>query len=207
MASPGAYDGSNFYVDGMSEIMTGATDMMNAVADVTADQAVLAHVLAPVHAACADATLEIVQLYAVDARMAAWERRAIDQARLDPSEQVRMEIEPDESLQMVDLFLDELSFVIRITMSYTSFLRSVCAALDSDKGGAFRVKAQELSGVYLLLERFYIFQSVRKATAIAEVQELEANVFVSSIVEDVSFVINKAFFRASQVYVTRIVCE
>lgn len=182
----------------MSEIMTGSTDIMNAVADVTSDAGILLRVLAPIHATCADITLEIVQMYAVDARMNAWERRAIDQARMDPSQQVKMEIEADESLQMVDLFLDELSFIIRIIMSYISFLKTVCDGLDGERSSGFQVKVQEFNGVYLLLERFYIFQSVRKATAIAEVQEFEANVFVSSIVEDVSFVVNKSFFRASQ---------
>jgi conserved oligomeric Golgi complex subunit 4 len=188
---------SNFYVEAMSEIMTGATDVMNAVADVTPDALTLRKVLAPIHEICSERTLEIVQLYTIDARMAAWERRALDQARRDPRDAA--EVESDESLQMVDLFLDELSFIIRIIMGYGAFVQTICDGLDSaNQSSGFGVKIQELNGVYLILERFYIFQSTHKATEIAEVQELESQVFVSSIVEDASFVLNKSFFRACQ---------
>lgn len=176
--------------------MTGATDIMNAVADTTADPTVLLAVLQPIHTICAEIVLEIVHMYAIDARMAAWERRAIDQARRDPRQAAA--VEADESLQMMDLFLDELSFIIRIIMSYSSFLKTICDGLEGERNSKFQVKIQEMNGVYLLLERCYLFQSVHKATEIAEAQELEPNVFVSSIVEDVSFVLNKAFFRASQ---------
>ncbi|TMW64353.1 hypothetical protein Poli38472_012975 [Pythium oligandrum] len=189
----------NFYVEAMSELMTGATDLMNAVADVTTDPLVVQKVLSPIHETCTEVVMEIVHMYAEDARMMAWERRAMDQARRDPSSGTsESDVESDESLQMVDLFLDELSFIIRILMSYSAFVQSIAKDLDGQQPSAFAVKIQEFNGVYLVLERFYVFQSVHKATAIAEVQELEPNVYVSSIVEDVSFVLNKAFFRASQ---------
>ncbi|KAJ0395227.1 hypothetical protein ATCC90586_000277 [Pythium insidiosum] len=191
-----------FYVEALSEVLTGATDLMNAVADVTTDTAILQRVLSPLHETCSTVALEIVELYAVDARMSAWERRAIDQARRLPGDSADGDegaaVEADESLQMIDLFLDELAFVLRLLTSYGAFTRSLCAALDCGGRSAFARKSQELNGVYLLLERFYVFQSVHKATEIAEVQELERGVFVSSMVEDVSFVLHKAVFRASQ---------
>jgi hypothetical protein len=188
-----------FYVEGLSELLTGASDIMNAVADVTQDEAVLGQILGPIHASCADVALQMVQMYAGDARMGAWERRANAQAQRDPRQELQGDdVEADESLQMVDLFLDELAFIIRVLVSYTAFLATVCEGLGQDKDGGFQVKVQELSGVYLVLERFYVFQSVHKATAIAEPQELEHGVYVSSVVEDVSFVLNKAFYRASQ---------
>ncbi|KAL4165321.1 hypothetical protein KRP22_004050 [Phytophthora ramorum] len=189
-----------FYVEALSELLTGATDIMNAVADVTGDAQVLRLVLGPVHASCADIALQMVQMYALDARMVAWERRANAQAQKDPRQALEADdVEADESLQMMDLFLDELAFIIRVLVSYTAFLTTVCEGLGQQDGNAgFQTKVQELSGVYLVLERFYVFQSVHKATAIAEPQELEHGVYVSSVVEDVSFVLNKAFFRASQ---------
>ena len=58
----------------------------------------------------------------------------------------------------------------------------------------------ELNGVYLLIERFYIFQAVHKAVMIAEPQQIEPNVFVISTVEDTPFVLDKAFTRATQRY-------
>ncbi|ETK92902.1 hypothetical protein L915_03825 [Phytophthora nicotianae] len=187
-----------FYVESLSELLTGATDIMNAVADVTADPLVLKQILEPIHASCANIALQMVQMYADDARMVAWERRANSQAQRDPRHVLEGdEVEADESLQMIDLFLDELAFIIRVLVSYTAFLATVCEGLGQKDGG-FQVKVQELSGVYVVLERFYVFQSVHKATAIAEPQELEQGVYVSSVVEDVSFVLNKAFFRASQ---------
>ncbi|KAE9333853.1 hypothetical protein PF008_g14240 [Phytophthora fragariae] len=189
-----------FYVEALSELLTGATDIMNAVADVTADAQVLQQVLEPIHASCAEMALQMVEMYAGDARMVAWERRANAQAQRDPRQTLQGEdVEADESLQMIDLFLDELAFIIRVLVSYTAFLATVCDGLGQGEGGAgFQVKVQELTGVYVVLERFYVFQSVHKATAIAEPQELEEGVYVSSVVEDVSFVLNKAFFRASQ---------
>eukprot|EP00644_Phytophthora_capsici_P010320 jgi/Phyca11/553159/estExt2_Genewise1Plus.C_PHYCAscaffold_510165 len=188
-----------FYVEALSELLTGATDIMNAVADVTGEIQVLKQVLEPIHASCADTALQIVQMYAGDARMVAWERRANSQAQRDPKKALEGDdVEADESLQMIDLFLDELAFIIRVLASYTAFLATVCEGLGQDATGGFQVKVQELCGVYVLLERFYVFQSVHKATAIAEPQELEHGVYVSSVVEDVSFVLNKAFFRASQ---------
>ncbi|KAG7381686.1 Golgi transport complex subunit 4 [Phytophthora pseudosyringae] len=189
-----------FYVEALSELLTGATDIMNAVADVTADAQVLRQVLQPIHAAGAATALQMVQMYAGDARMVAWERRANSQAQRDPRHVLEGdEVEADESLQMIDLFLDELAFLIRVLVSYSAFLATVCEGLGQQDGdGGFQTKVQELSGVYVVLERFYVFQSVHKATAIAEPQELEQGVFVSSVVEDVSFVLNKSFFRASQ---------
>lgn len=200
------YIDRGFYVEAMSEILTGSTDIMNAVADVSANPVILLQALRPIHDICADIILEIVHMYAIDARMTAWERRALAQARRQPSQKrgqgdEEEEVEADESLQMIDLFLDEVSFIIRIIMSYSSFLKTICDGLDGERSSSFQVKIQELNGVYLILERFYVVQSVHKATAIAEVQELEPKVFVSSIVEDVSFVLNKSFFRASQWYV------
>uniref|UniRef100_K3XB07 COG4 transport protein middle alpha-helical bundle domain-containing protein n=1 Tax=Globisporangium ultimum (strain ATCC 200006 / CBS 805.95 / DAOM BR144) TaxID=431595 RepID=K3XB07_GLOUD len=191
------YIDRGFYVDAIREILTGSTDIMNAVADVSANPVILLQVLRPIHDICADIILEIVHMYAIDARMTAWERRALAQARRQPSSG-ETDVEADESLQMIDLFLDEVSFIIRIIMSYSSFLKTICDGLDGDRSSSFQVKIQELNGVYLILERFYVFQSVHKATAIAEVQELEPQVFVSSSVEDVSFVLHKSFFRASQ---------
>ncbi|OWZ12618.1 hypothetical protein PHMEG_00014186 [Phytophthora megakarya] len=186
-----------FYVEALSELLTGSTDIMNAVADVTTDTKVLQQVLEPIHTSCAEIALQVVQLYAGDARMVAWERRANAQAQRDPRQVLEGDdVEADESLQMIDLFLDELAFIIRVLVSYTAFLTTVCEGLGGN--GGFQIKVQELSGVYVVLERFYVFQSVHKATAIAEPQELEQGVYVSSVVEDVSFVLNKAFFRASQ---------
>lgn len=203
------YIDRSFYVDAVREILTGATDIMNAVADAAGQQPMtLQHVLRPIHATCSDVVLEVVRLYEVDARVAAWERRAQAQARRSlrasgaASGDDADDVEADESLQMVDLFLDEASFLLRLLGSYSTFLTTL--GLDSLDGSSFPTKLQELSGVYLLLERFYVFQSVRKATAIAEAQELEPRVFVSSLVEDVSFVLNKAFFRASQWCVCRV---
>ncbi|KAG2521288.1 hypothetical protein BBO99_00000717 [Phytophthora kernoviae] len=189
-----------FYVEALSELLTGATDIMNAVADVTSDAQVLQQVLSPIHSSSAEIALQIVQMYAGDARMVAWERRANAQAQRDPRQALEGDdVEADESLQMMDLFLDELAFIIRVLVSYTAFLTTVCEGLGRQDGSdGFQIKVQELSGVYLVLERFYVFQSVHKATAIAEPQELEQGVYVSSVVEDVSFVLNKAFFRASQ---------
>lgn len=189
-----------FYVEALGELLTGATDIMNAVADVTGNAEVLQQVLGPIHDASADVALQMVQMYAGDARMAAWERRANAMAQRDPRQAPEGDdVEADESLQMMDLFLDELAFIIRVLVSYTAFLASLCEGLGKQDGSdRFQTKVQELSGVYLVLERFYVFQSVHKATAIAEPQELEHGVYVSSVVEDVSFVLNKAFFRASQ---------
>ncbi|CEG50506.1 Golgi transport complex COD1 protein [Plasmopara halstedii] len=188
------------YVEAISEILTGATDIMNAVADVTTDLLVLKLVLEPIHASCAGIVLEIVQTYAADARIVAWERRANVQAQRDPKQALQEdEVEADESLQMIDLILDELASIIRVLVSYTAFLITVCEGLgQQDRNEGFEAKVHELSGVYVMLERFYVFQSVHKATVIAEPQELEHGVYVSSVVEDVSFVLNKAFFRASQ---------
>ncbi|CAI5743372.1 unnamed protein product [Peronospora destructor] len=189
-----------FYVEALSELLTGASDIMNAVADVTDDAQVLRQVLEPIHASCAGTALQLVQMYAGDARMVAWERRANVQVQRDPRQVLAgNSVEADESLQMIDLFLDELAFIIRVLVSYTAFLVTVCEGLRQQNGnGGFQMKVQELSGVYVLLERFYVFQSIHKATAIAEPQGLEHGVYVSSVVEDVSFVLNKALYRASQ---------
>uniref|UniRef100_M4BUB7 COG4 transport protein middle alpha-helical bundle domain-containing protein n=1 Tax=Hyaloperonospora arabidopsidis (strain Emoy2) TaxID=559515 RepID=M4BUB7_HYAAE len=187
-----------FYVEALSELVTGATEIMNAVADVVQDTLVLRQVLEPIHASCAEMALQMVQLYAGDARMKAWERRAKAQAERDSRER-GAQVEADESLQMIDLILDEVAFMIRVLVSYTTFLKTVCEDLGTqDTQCGFQMKVQELTGVYVVLERFYVFQSVQKATAIAEPQELEPGVYVSSVVEDVSFVLNKAFYRASQ---------
>uniref|UniRef100_A0AAV1T6T1 COG4 transport protein middle alpha-helical bundle domain-containing protein n=1 Tax=Peronospora matthiolae TaxID=2874970 RepID=A0AAV1T6T1_9STRA len=187
-----------FYVEALSELVTGATEIMNAVADVVQDTPVLRQVLEPIHASCAEMALQMVQLYAGDARMKAWERRAKAQAERDSRER-EAQVEADESLQMIDLFLDEVAFMIRVLVSYTTFLKTVCEDLGTQNAQCgFQMKVQELTGVYVVLERFYVFQSVQKATVIAEPQELEPGVYVSSVVEDVSFVLNKAFYRASQ---------
>ncbi|KAI9914423.1 hypothetical protein PsorP6_007808 [Peronosclerospora sorghi] len=195
-----------FYVEALSELLTGATDIMNAVADVTNETHVLRQVLGPIHSTCAEIALEIVHMYAADARMVAWERRANAQAHRDVRQGVEgnEDVEADESLQMIDLFLDELAFIIRVLVGYTAFLSTVCEGLGQAEGNErFQRKIHELSGVYVVLERFYVFQSVHKATAIAEPQALEPGVYVSSVVEDVSFVLKKVFFRASQWYVAR----
>ncbi|CAH0474280.1 unnamed protein product [Peronospora belbahrii] len=189
-----------FYVEALSELLTGASDIMNAVADVTGDAQVLRQVLEPIHTSCAETALQMVQMYADDARMVAWERRANSQVQRDPRQVLEEDdVEADESLQMIDLFLDELAFIIRVLVSYTAFYSTICEELRFENGnGGFQMKVQELSGVYVVLERFYVFQSVHKATAIAEPQELKHGVYVSSVVEDMSFVLNKAFYRASQ---------
>ncbi|TDH67926.1 hypothetical protein CCR75_007752 [Bremia lactucae] len=189
-----------FYVEALSELLTGATDIMNAVADLSADTSVLQPVLEPIHASCAEIVLQVVQMYADDARMGAWERRAKVQAQRDPKQTLTgQEVEPDESLQMIDLFLDELAYLIRVLVSYTAFLGTICDTLGQQKKTeSFQTKVQEWSAVYVLLERFYVFQSVHKASVLAEPQEVEHGIFVSSLVEDVSFVLNKAFSRASQ---------
>ncbi|POM64880.1 Hypothetical protein PHPALM_19531, partial [Phytophthora palmivora] len=174
-----------FYVEALSELLTGATDIMNAVADVTTDAQVLQQVLEPIHTSCADIALQVVQMYAGDARMVAWERRANAQAQRDPRQVLEGgDVEADESLQMIDLFLDELAFIIRVLVSYTAFLTTVCQGLGGN--GGFQIKVQELSGVYVVLERFYVFQSVHKATAIAEPPELAQAVDVTTVLQDVS---------------------
>lgn len=188
-----------FYVEALRELLTGSTDIMNAVADVVADVLILKQVLEPIHASCAEIALQMVRMYEDDARMVAWERRANVQAQRDPKQALEGdEVEADESLQMIDLCLDELAFIIRVLVSYTAFLAIVCEGLGQNESKGFQIKMQELSGVYVVLERFYVFQSVHKATVIAEPHELEPGVYVSSLVEDVAFVLNKAFFRASQ---------
>ncbi|CAI5735948.1 unnamed protein product [Hyaloperonospora brassicae] len=181
------------YVDALRELVTGATDIMNAVADVVGprgDSSVTRRVLEPIHESCGATALALVQLYAGDARVGAWERKA--QAAADDA------VAADESLQMMDLCLDELTCLLRVLESYAAFVQTLWPDAGTTDACGFRAQVQELAGVYVLLERFYVRQSVQKATAIAEPQALEAGVYVSSVVEDVSFVLNKAFYRASQ---------
>ncbi|KAG7381685.1 Golgi transport complex subunit 4 [Phytophthora pseudosyringae] len=56
---------------------------------------------------------------------------------------------------------------------------------QQDGDGGFQTKVQELSSVYVLLERFYMFQSAHKTTVIAEPsnpQQLEHGVYMCRVV-------------------------
>nr|CCA18466.1 conserved hypothetical protein [Albugo laibachii Nc14] len=210
----------NFYVEGLNEILNSVMGVAKALMEIVEgnehEHALYYQFMSPVHALCVEVTLEIVHLFTIEGRMEAWERRALEQARLQAVKK-DIPIELDESLQMMDLFLDEMTCVVRLLCTYQSCIRSfrksitmeqkpkeqeASAALPVQQNTAsldrFDQKTYELNGIYMLLERFYIFQSVHKATEIAEVQTLEKSIFISSVVEDTSFVLSKVLMRACQ---------
>ncbi|KAF0696602.1 Aste57867_12672 [Aphanomyces stellatus] len=161
----------------------------------------LGPVFQSIHNDMVTGVLDVLALYASDARLMAWEKkvsmRANDAAgSLDPAAS-SSQVEPDESLQMIDLLLEELACILQLCFHYESYATSIQGSLPGGNSG-LSMKVQELNGVYLLMERFYIFQTVHKAVIIAEPQEIEPNVYVISTVEDVSFVLDKAFTRATQ---------
>ncbi|RHY33922.1 hypothetical protein DYB32_001306 [Aphanomyces invadans] len=166
-----------------------------------------------IHGDVVSGLLEILALYAADARLMAWEKKVSMRTTASHDD-----VEADESLQMIDLLLEELACILQLSFHYSAYASSI---LDNGGRGSndavtaeLSRKVHELNGVYLLLERFYIFQTIHKAVIIAEPQEIEPNVFAIryrrafnvfrdmdiSTVEDASFVLDKAFTRATQWY-------
>ncbi|ETW01559.1 hypothetical protein, variant 2 [Aphanomyces invadans] len=150
-----------------------------------------------IHGDVVSGLLEILALYAADARLMAWEKKVSMRTTASHDD-----VEADESLQMIDLLLEELACILQLSFHYSAYALSI---LDTGGRGSddavtaeLSRKVHELNGVYLLLERFYIFQTIHKAVIIAEPQEIEPNVFAISTVEDASFVLDKAFTRATQ---------
>ncbi|EQC28711.1 hypothetical protein SDRG_13584 [Saprolegnia diclina VS20] len=143
----------------------------------------VAATFAPLHKRILDVVLDVLAMYGNDARLLAWERKI---------SMNHGQVEADESLQMIDLLLDELATILQWGFQYTA------SVLDVAAHAGLSAKIAELNGVYLLLEQFYISQSVRKAVAIAEPEEVEPHVFEISTVQDTSFVLDKAFARANQ---------
>ncbi|KDO26789.1 hypothetical protein SPRG_08079 [Saprolegnia parasitica CBS 223.65] len=143
----------------------------------------VAETFAPLHKTILDIVLDVLAMYGNDARLLAWERKIGMNTGT---------VEADESLQMIDLLLDELATILQWGFQYSA------AVVDVASHPGLSTKIHELNGVYLLLEQFYIAQSVRKAVAIAEPEEVEPHVFEISTVQDTSFVLDKAFARANQ---------
>ncbi|KAF0735220.1 hypothetical protein AaE_009092, partial [Aphanomyces astaci] len=136
----------------------------------------LAIVFAPIHAAFVRGVLDILALYAADARLAAWEKK-VSLRSTSPSNDLD-DVEADESLQMVDLLLEELACILQLCLHYSTYAASFLVDQRGGSGdGGLSQKVHELNGVYLLLERFYIFQTMHKAVMIAEPQQIEPNVY------------------------------
>ncbi|OQR83954.1 hypothetical protein ACHHYP_14091 [Achlya hypogyna] len=140
-------------------------------------------VFVPVNTVVLDAVLDVIATYVSDARLGAWERKI---------GMNRGQVEADESLQMVDLLLDELALVLQYCFQYAASVQ------DISTHPPLSAKTMELNGVYLVLEQFYVSQSVRKAVAISDHEEVAPHVFEISTVQDASFVLDKAFGRAAQ---------
>ncbi|RHY98334.1 hypothetical protein DYB26_011808, partial [Aphanomyces astaci] len=139
----------------------------------------LAIVFAPIHAAFVRGVLDILALYAADARLAAWEKK-VSLRSTSPSNDLD-DVEADESLQMVDLLLEELACILQLCLHYSAYAASFLVDQRGGNGdGGLSQKVHELNGVYLLLERFYIFQTMHKAVMIAEPQQIEPNVYAIS---------------------------
>ncbi|CAK4450784.1 unnamed protein product [Aphanomyces euteiches] len=176
----------NGVVDDASYIMTQIEEM----------SVPLDRVFAIIHKDVVAAMLEVIGLYAADARLAAWEKKVSVRTHEALS---TSSVEPDESLQMIDLLLEEVACMLQLCFHYTTYASSLVNASSlSDIFLKNSHEVQELNGIYLLLERFYVFQTVHKAVIIAEPQEIEPYIFVISTVEDASFVLDKAFSRATQ---------
>ncbi|OQS05416.1 hypothetical protein THRCLA_02447 [Thraustotheca clavata] len=143
-------------------------------------------VFSPMNQEILDKVIQVLGMYSNDARLVAWERK-ISISKSDANH-----VEADESLQMIDLLLDELTLILQWGFQY---LGSVA---DLATYPPLQNKIHELNGVYLLMEQFYVSQSVRKAVVISDHEEVEPNVFEISTVQDVSFVLDKAFTRATQ---------
>ncbi|RHY13786.1 hypothetical protein DYB36_002523 [Aphanomyces astaci] len=139
----------------------------------------LAIVFAPIHAAFVRGVLDILALYAADARLAAWEKK-VSLRSTSPSNDLD-DVQADESLQMVDLLLEELACILQLCLHYSAYAASFLVDQRGGNGdGGLSQKVHELNGVYLLLERFYIFQTMHKAVMIAEPQQIEPNVYAIS---------------------------
>lgn len=221
------------HLEGLGEILTDVSRVMSAVFDMSASQREV--ILCPLHEEATEHALALIDIYAADARLSQWERKAVsyqqeqaqaisasrdqvsfsnlnlhqDQARLKEQQKAGLlaqqrtrNMESDASVQMMDLILDELAFIGEMCSRYNGYVSSMTGTGEEDLASKCCTKLQyktiELGGVYVLLERFYIFQTVQKSIECAEPQELDPGVYVTSAVEDVCFIFDKVFARASR---------
>lgn len=119
----GGYVDRQMHIEAVSEIMGDASSVMNAIDELSRDFSVKKIIYQPIHEACVEHTLELIQIYCEDARLSSWERKAINQAKRDPNSKVP--IESDESIQMIDLIIDELTFLNQVSARYIEFVRSL----------------------------------------------------------------------------------
>lgn len=99
--------------------------------------------------------------------------------------------EKNMNVQALDFALDELSLMCQIISRYIKFLDS-----NMDMVLDLYVRVQQLIGYYVSLEDTYCALNVGKAICIAQPTEIQTRVYVSTMVEDVAFILKKSIDRA-----------
>ena len=79
----------------------------------------MAALVAPVHIDMVSSLLDVLAIYAGDARLTAWEKKVSMRHAQDTSH-----VEADESLQMILLLLEELACILQICFHYTTYVHS-----------------------------------------------------------------------------------
>ena len=105
----------------LSEILGDSSNIISIVCDLTEGHVALRDRIAmAIIEENSIQCLELLKMYADSSRIASWEKRAIEQGKLSPGRKPR--IESDESVQMIDLLLDEVASLNQICGRYDLFL-------------------------------------------------------------------------------------
>lgn len=121
------------HIEAVSEIMSDASRVLSAVNELSSNAPVKSIIFDPIHEDCVQHALEMIQLYYEDARLSSWERRAIAQAKKDPSNDADSAVESDETIQMIDLIIEELTLINEVSARYSLFVKSLAIDLSDDK--------------------------------------------------------------------------
>eukprot|EP00752_Nemacystus_decipiens_P003041 g2819.t1 len=95
----------------------------------------------------------------------------------------------------MDFVIDEMALACQYCQRYLDFVADDLG-LAEDQSSEFYVQVRLIEGAYVQLEDAYCLRSVEEAMRIAEPIEVQDGTYVSSMVEDASFLVHKSLRRS-----------
>ena len=144
--------------------------------------------------------LRTLQMFQRDRKLELWEKRAIEQedqggsgraGRQDAAGDKGMVLS-EADIKQLSLVLDELQFLLQLTKKYNQSMEQ-CGGVSGET--VRTVLGQELGTLmmsYMLLDKLWMLQNAHGCVRNAEVFDFEGTP-ISSVVEDSTFILKKAF--------------
>ena len=196
------YIDRQIHIDAIRTIISTTLQLMDTIGEFTQNEDMLQIILIPLHTHCMEYSLMMIDMYTNEARLSTWEKKARKSAQVNTTSSSSNGVDSEEKTQMIDLILFELCSLNHLCIHYLSYTNTLSSLKDTSSV-LFYDKNIELNSVYVLLERFYLFQTVHKGIVITTPQKMdEPGQYFASFVGDIFFIINKVFHRAAQRYVS-----